>query len=677
MAKTDVIYVAIVTILLYIKEGLVADGFGGNPLGQGIGPNPIGPTQQNQTSIPNQGANNVSSNFANSNYQTQVQPPVKDIQPLPPIAPAYHQTQYQIPYKDRARSDGDIPSFQKPKEETVEQVEKDLMVGSGVSQKKQGVVTGVVKDQESPAPTSLIDEESEAKSKADKFQLPYVNLNGFTIKPETLKIIPQEIAQKYNLVAYLLVGRQVKIASIDPKNRKMIDEVGDLLHEKSYAPLYAFCSRSSVQYGQKGYAFINSAPKESGDLKVGGGKTQFKKEIKSFVSLKNEINKVSTTKLFDVLISGAIKNNASDMHVEPSKNQMRIRYRIDGVLHDVVALPDEAYKSLVSRIKFLSKMKLDLKNLPQDGRFTITSEGKNIDLRVSTLPTVYGEGIVIRLLEEEKGFLSLEELGFSKATYSLVFEAIKKPNGMILNTGPTGSGKTTTLYAILDKLNKPGVKIITLEDPVEYRISGITQSQIDSYSHYSFANGLKHILRQDPDIIMVGEIRDLETARIALNAAMTGHLVLTTLHTNNATSAPARLLEMGVKPFLLTSNIDLILAQRLVRKLCPECKKRYVPRPGILEAIKQVVPGETIPKYLWKATGCKECRGTGYKGRIPVSEAFSPTPEFEEMFLEQISSEKIRERAIKGGMETMQKDGINKVFRGITTLQEVWRATKE
>jgi len=632
-----------------------------------------------------------------------------------------------------------------PKEQRVEEIEEELMVGGGPDQKKAGVVAGQVgedqettlpqepikkqssaevsqepakssptlptskpelippkppepkpeppketqkepeKEKEKALPVSKTDDEAAVKAKADKANLPYVNLTGFAIVSETLNIIPEEVAKKYNVIPYLKVNGRLKIASTDPQNREMLSEVQDIISVQNLEPLYAYCSQKSIDYALKSYSFSKKASEEAEDVEVSGKEAEFKKEIKGFLALKNEIGKVPTTKLFDVLVSGAIKNNASDIHIEPTKQKMRIRYRVDGILQDIAELPKEAYNSLLSRIKFLSKMKLDLKNLPQDGRFTITAEdpsgrlgaGKIIDLRVSTLPTVYGEGLVMRLLQQDKGFLSLEDLGFNRKVHEMVQGAISKPTGMVLNTGPTGSGKTTTLYAILDKLNKPGVKIITLEDPVEYRIPGIIQSQVDSYAKYGFARGLRSILRQDPDIVLVGEIRDLETGRIALNAAMTGHLVLSTLHTNNATSAPSRLLEIGVKPFLVAGNINLIIAQRLVRKLCEACKKKYKPRPGIIEAIKRVVPDQKIPETLWKSVGCKECQGTGFSGRVPIAEAFKPIPRIEKMVLESTPSAKIREAVISEGMQTMEQDGMGKVFQGITTLQEVWRVTKE
>jgi type II secretory ATPase GspE/PulE/Tfp pilus assembly ATPase PilB-like protein len=667
-------------------------------------------SQQNQTPAPQSPPAPPTSPGANLPTQTKSSPAA--VQPIQPISGS------------QPDQTGNQSQTVLPKEQSVEEIENELLVGAAPGQKKSGVVAGQsasseagtrpqatvvpqefqeepkareeLKPASTPAPMAptkekpaSISDEASVKAKADADNLPYVNLVGFAISPETLKIIPEKIAKKYQVIPYLKVNNQIKLGAIDPKNKEMIEKISEVLADQNLEPLYAYCSQASVKYALKNYRFVGEKEKPKttadsekddmakGDLAVSGRKTAFKKEIKGFINLRNEISKVPTTKLFDVLVSGAIKENASDIHIEPGKKEMRIRYRIDGILQDIVNLPQEAYQSLASRIKFLAKMKLDLKNLPQDGRFTIHAGDKNIDLRISTLPTVYGEGIVLRLLLQEKKFLSLKDLGFNQKTQEMIEESISKPTGMILNTGPTGSGKTTTLYAILDKLNKPGVKIITLEDPVEYRIPGIIQSQVDAYAKYSFARGLRSILRQDPDIVLVGEIRDLETARIALNAAMTGHLVLSTLHTNNATSAPSRLLEIGVKPFLVAGNINLIIAQRLVRRLCDKCKKKYKPRPGIVEAIKRIIPMAEIPTYLWNTGHCSVCQGTGFSGRIPVIEAFKPTSRIEKMVLESTPAAKIREASIAAGMKTMEQDGIEKVFEGITTIQEVWRVTKE
>jgi type IV pilus assembly protein PilB len=616
----------------------------------------------------------------------QVKEEGKTVTPQEPIktkTTAVGPSQTQAPAKSLAVPEEPRPKKQTPEtkpsatQESIPKKETSKLKPEPPKEPKKELKKESEKKEEKAPPVSKTDDETAVKAKADQANLPYVNLTGFAIVPETLNIIPEEVAKKYRVIPYLKVNGQLKIASTDPQNKQMLGEVQDIISVQNLEPLCAYCSQRSIDYALKSYSFSKKAQEDTGDVEVSGQETELKKEIKGFIALKNEIGKVPTTKLFDVLVSGAINNHASDIHIEPSKQKMRIRYRIDGILQNIAELPKEVYNSLLSRIKFLAKMKIDLKNLPQDGRFTISSEAKNIDLRVSTLPTVYGEGLVMRLLEQDKGFLSLEELGFNKQVHQTVKEAISRPTGMILNTGPTGSGKTTTLYAILDKLNKPGVKIITLEDPVEYRVKGIIQSQVDSYAKYSFARGLRSVLRQDPDVVMVGEIRDLETARIALNAAMTGHLVLSTLHTNNATSAPSRLLEIGVKPFLVAGNINLIIAQRLVRKLCDACKKKYKPRPGIIEAIKKAVPGKEIPTYLWKDSGCKDCQGTGFFGRIPIAETFKPTPKIEKMVLESTPAAKIRQEAINAGIQTMEQDGINKVLSGATSLQEVWRVTKE
>lgn len=676
-----------------------------------------GSQNQNQTSAPAQNDFNVAD-------IPQVRRPAPSS--LPSFASSQPNTgiQSQAPTQTNPQTQSVPPASSDtalPKEQSVQEIEEELMIGAGPGQKNQSVVAGRDQKKESFSGTSIqkshlssekdeekieeqlppplktkqpeepkeepgenalaqkpkpFSDEATVKDKADTANLPYVNLVGFSIQSETLELIPKFMAEKYKIIAYLKIHHQVRVAAENPQDRETITKTTEILEKEGFEPLFSFCSEASIRYALGNYRERPKIDAGSGEVQV-DEEGDVKKEIKGFLALKNEINKVSTSKLFDVLVSGALKINSSDIHIEPKKENMKIRYRVDGILQDIVELPFESYKSLLPRIKFLAKMKLDLKTLPQDGRFTIKSGEDTIDLRVSTLPTVYGESIVMRLLKQDKGFLRIEELGFNQQAQELVEEAISKPTGMILNTGPTGSGKTTTLYAVLDKLNKPGVKIITLEDPVEYRIDGVTQSQIDSYAKYGFARGLRSILRQDPDIVMVGEIRDLETARIALNASLTGHLVLSTLHTNNATAAASRLLELGVKPFLIAGNINLIIAQRLVRKLCEKCKKKYRPRPGIVEAIKRVLPKTKPPEFLWREIGCEECHGTGFSGRIPIVEAFKPSTAIEKMIIESTPAAKIRRAAIEEGMITMEQDGIGKALDGITTVQEVWRVTKE
>jgi len=400
--------------------------------------------------------------------------------------------------------------------------------------------------------------------------------------------------------------------------------------------------------------------------------------------------KVNITKLLDILVIGAIKLNASDIHFEPADEMFLTRYRVDGVLQDVVSLPLPQYKQLVSRIKFLSKLRMDIIDKPQDGRFTFVAPGDvNIDLRVSIMPSAFGESIVLRLLGQEKSILQLDKLGFRPDAIVSIKDAIARPHGMILTSGPTGSGKSSTLYAILAELKKPGVKIITLEDPVEYRIEGIEQSQVQPDKDYGFADGLRASLRQDPDILMVGEIRDLETAEIAVQAALTGHLLLSTIHANSAPAVYARLLEIGVKPFLLSGSINLIMAQRLVRKICPSCRQAYQPKPEIWQSIKTVLEPiksrlnpEIVAKIdqsapqLVSGAGCDKCNKTGFSGRQVIVEILIPDDTIESLIAKSASISEFEKAAAAMGMITMEQDGLIKALNGETTIEEVWRVTR-
>jgi type IV pilus assembly protein PilB len=358
------------------------------------------------------------------------------------------------------------------------------------------------------------DEENITQKLATRFKLPYVNLVNYPIVSDILHIVPEDIAEKYNLVSYLRAGKIIKVAITKPDNTEIFKIIADLKRSTELDFVLAVCSESSYRYAMHLYKLYPSKAITSEKVEITEAQEQeYKAEIQNLVDLKEKIKKVSATNLMDVIFAGAVAVNASDVHLEPEETDLKIRYRIDGVLQTVAELPLSAHKILVSRIKYLAKLKLDINNQPQDGRFEVTAAGKPFDIRVSTLPSAYGETVVMRLLSREGKFISLEQLGFSPDGIKTIHNAIAKPNGIIFNTGPTGSGKTTTLYAILTELNKPGVKIITLEDPIEYRIKGINQSQVEQEKGYTFASGLRSILRQDPDIIMVGEIRDKETGK--------------------------------------------------------------------------------------------------------------------------------------------------------------------
>ncbi|OGE77983.1 MAG: hypothetical protein A2751_02510 [Candidatus Doudnabacteria bacterium RIFCSPHIGHO2_01_FULL_46_14] len=389
-----------------------------------------------------------------------------------------------------------------------------------------------------------------------------------------------------------------------------------------------------------------------------------------------------TTELLSLIIAAAISAGSSDIHLEPEKEVLKIRFRMDGVLQEITNLPMSVYQHLLSRIKLASNLKLNVTNVPQDGRFSVHRGTKNIDLRISIIPSAYGESIVMRVLGAEEISVDIENLGLSKRDMDLLLAELDKPNGMILTTGPTGSGKTTTLYAFLRYLNRGGVKIITLEDPVEYQIEGITQTPIDHGAGMDFAKGLRSILRQDPDIVMVGEIRDLETAETAAQAALTGHQVLSTLHTNDAAGAIPRFLDLGVKAVTLAPALSALIAQRLLRKICQKCKEIYKPDNKELDRIKltiATVPKDRMPEHLtfYQSKGCEFCHKIGYKGRVGVFEVFAVDDAIEKLIYESASSQDIKKAALKAGMITMQQDAILKAAYGLTDLAEVWRVTEE
>ncbi|MDP1538503.1 MAG: GspE/PulE family protein [bacterium] len=463
--------------------------------------------------------------------------------------------------------------------------------------------------------------------------------------------------------------------------------------------------------------------KITGEVEISPAKlAEIKKEVKNISEFKRKIEhslSASATELLGIILAGAISLDSSDIHIEPEEEQSKIRTRIDGVLHDVIILDLKVYKTLLSRIKLLSGLKLNVTDRPQDGRFTIlmaettvaetsshlpersegremnevqrtpprpASRGSVIEIRTSTLPAEYGESIVLRILNP-KSLIEIEALGLRKDLVEIFEREIKKPNGMIIVTGPTGSGKTTTLYAVLKRINSPEIKIITIEDPVEYHLEGISQTQVVPQKGYGFASGLKSIMRQDPDAILIGEIRDLETAEIACQAALTGHLVFSTLHTNDAAGAIARLVDLGARPISIAPSINMVVAQRLPRKVCKKCVEFVSPSPADLKKIKKglsKVKKEILPPSFFspqlkipRAKGCENCNGTGYRGRIGIYETFLIDDEMEKFILTSPSIVAMRELAIKKGMLLMHADGLIKVLEGITTIEEIERVTGE
>ncbi|MEK9155841.1 MAG: GspE/PulE family protein [Patescibacteria group bacterium] len=534
-------------------------------------------------------------------------------------------------------------------------------------------------------------EERHTQEMAAKLNLPYINLVGYPLTKDVLDLVTEEIAIKHQIIPYLKVGKTVKVGLVRPGDKTTSDFLGQHLKRLGVDFAISVISQSSFLYG---IYFYDKLKKESG-LKAETAKREqeesFSTEIKDIQSAGAAAKKVSVTRLLDVVVMGAIKTKASDIHLEPGEKDFLIRYRVDGVLQDVVRLSLSQFHQLISRIKYLAQLRMDLANQPQDGRFSVKGlGGENIDLRISIMPTSFGEAVVIRLLGQEKSILELDKLGFHPEALLAIRQAIGKPHGMILTSGPTGSGKSSTLYAVLMELKKPGVKIITLEDPVEYRIEGIEQSQVKPGAGYEFSQGLRASLRQDPDILMVGEIRDADTAEIAIQAALTGHLLISTIHANSAPAVFARFIEMGVKPFLLSGSINLVMAQRLVRKTCPYCREQFAPRPEIWQEIKNsLLPIKARldqktqqildnPKpVLIRGRGCARCNNTGFLGRQVVVEVLVPDETIEALIAKSASISEFDKAARGQGMISMEQDGLIKVLSGSTTVEEVWRVTKD
>ncbi len=533
----------------------------------------------------------------------------------------------------------------------------------------------------------LKEKEEATEAQAQNLGLPYINLKGFPISPEVLTSIPKEQAQKLKAVCFFNNAGQIRVATTEPGNeelRELIFQLEERFHGK--AKLYLM-SEDSFRHAFKLYDMVPEVKEvETGVNITEEELKKYRKELQNFKDLNQKIQKANMTEIVAMVIASALENRASDIHIEAEEKDVKIRFRIDGILHTVAELKKELWPRVISRIKVIAGLKINVEDKPQDGRFTIFIEEGKTDVRVSTLPTAYGESVVMRLLRATATSLKFEDLGIRGLALKRLTREVERPNGMIITTGPTGSGKTTTLYAILNKLNTPETKIITLEDPIEYKLEGINQSQIDHSKEYSFANGLKSILRQDPDIVMVGEIRDLETSEIATQAALTGHLVVSTIHTNSASGAIPRFLSMGTKPFLLAPAVNAIIGQRLVRRLCADCKKEADIDSEAMERIKQLLselPEKAEEKVdletmkFYKGEGCDKCNGLGYKGRIGIYEIFTMNEKIEKIILSgKISEYEIQKLAVEQGMITMVQDGLLKALDGITSVEEVFRVAE-
>jgi type IV pilus assembly protein PilB len=530
---------------------------------------------------------------------------------------------------------------------------------------------------------SIVPPSELTKAKAKLYNVGYVEMKTLAASPEALAKVPESVAEHYKVLpfSYDAKSRELSVAMANPLDLQTIA----FLEAKSSARVKPFLSLASElieeiprRYAQSLSAEVTQVLKEAGDSDIN-------KRIVDVERIGDVIREAPIAKIVATVLEFAVKSRASDIHIEPLEDHTRVRYRIDGILQEKLVLPKKTHDAVVSRVKILAELKIDERRVPQDGRFTFKVEDQEVDLRVSTLPTVDGEKIVMRLLRKSSNVPTLAELGFRGMALKNIEDSIKVPHGIVLITGPTGSGKTTTLYSILHALNTPKVNIVTLEDPVEYQIDGVNQVQINPKAGLTFATGLRSFLRQDPNIIMVGEIRDNETADLAIQASLTGHLVFATLHTNSAAGALPRLLDMQAEPFLLASSMTCVLAQRVLRQVCSNCKEAYTPDAATVTELKRVL-GPIYETYVQKNNGevpklyrgrkCEVCGDSGYKGRLGIFEVLKINEKIGKLILGRSPASEIENLAVNDGMLLMEQDGYVKALDGLTTLEEVMRVAK-
>ena len=555
---------------------------------------------------------------------------------------------------------------------------KELLVGPGhISEANFNLAVKDSNEQERDilnilVERDLIRDEQLGQLVAENLGFSFIDLKTEKIDEEVLRLIPELVARSKGVIVFSRGEEGVKVGMTDPSD----SEIRHIIEKKVGQKVLPFyITKQSLKVALK---FYDESIKEEFD--------KILKKLDS-QSLNQEEQDETVVEMVDLLLKYSHQNKASDVHLEPYLEKVVVRFRIDGVMHKVLELPKNLHDKLLSRIKILAQIRTDEHRAAQDGKLRFETEEEVVDVRVSVVPIVEGENVVMRLLSAQSRRFGLDDLGLIRQNLKVVENAIKKPHGMILVTGPTGSGKSTTLYAVMTLLNNPNIHISTIEDPVEYDIEGISQIQVNTKTNLTFANGLRAIVRQDPDIIMVGEIRDQETAGIAVNSALTGHLVLSTLHTNNAAATIPRLMDMGVEPFLAASTINIIIAQRLVRKICEKCRASYKinedekiifeNEPRLKELLKTKKQKDISEITFYKGEGCKACGNTGYLGRIGIFEILEMTPEIKELVVKKADSDEIMRKAREQGMKTMLEDGLEKSLNAMTTLEEVIRVTKE
>ena len=548
------------------------------------------------------------------------------------------------------------------------------------------------KGDDKKALTELYEKEAEdlAKIIAKKREIPYIDLSRLSIDLDALRLVEEKDARLSMLAVFQKIGKKLQIALTNP-DLPATKETMDTLKRQGYSLQIFLSSQNSLKRAWARYTevkefievkrgFIDVSPERIKEFseKISNIE-EFNKLIKPAVA---SLEQRHTSEILEMILGGAFQLEASDIHIEPQEDQTRLRLRLDGVLHDVIFIPARVYKLLLSRVKLISELKLNVHQEAQDGRFTIRREDGDIEVRTSILPGPYGESIVLRILDPKTISVELKDLGIQQYILDIIEKQLKVPNGMILTTGPTGSGKTTTLYAFLKRKRNPEINIITIEDPIEYHLTGITQTQVNADKEYTFANGLRAILRQDPDVILIGEIRDKETADTAMHAALTGHLVFSTLHTNNAAGTIPRLIDLGVHPSIISPSINIAMAQRLVRKLCPKCRKKETPKEAEQRRISAAVKDmpENVKKelknkkiFVWRAVGCSTCNNIGYKRRVGIFEMLLIDDRVEQLILKNPTHQELTSEMKRQGMITLFQDGILKVLAGITSLEEVER----
>lgn len=533
------------------------------------------------------------------------------------------------------------------------------------------------------------EEEDLAAILSARYGVPYVDLSTVPINIDALRVLKEDEARSVPMAIFDITDKKLAVGVLSPQSEKVQEKIAEL-EGRGYIPQIYMVSHASLEKVWNRYKDLSySFETKSGALDISNEEIlEVTQKVNSLKDVRDLITEVLTmkrayriSKILEIILAGGIALKASDIHIEPEENQVRLRYRLDGVLTDILNFDKDTFSLLLSRIKLISELKLNTKEKAQDGRFSIRLKDEDIEVRTSLLPGPHDESVVLRILTPESISVPLEELGIHPRLLEILKKEIAKPNGMILTTGPTGSGKTTTLYAFLKKIYTPDIKVITIENPIEYHIQGIVQTQTEPDKGYTFAEGLRSSLRQDPDVIMVGEIRDSETAEVAINAALTGHLVLSTLHTNNAAGSFPRLLDLGINPKVISSALNVSIAQRLVRKLCPDCKKEMVLEGTDKEFIDKVL--EKIPdksylegvqkEKIWTAVGCDKCHNTGFKGRIGVYEAILITEDIEKVVLNNPSEHEIEVAARNQNLLNMTEDGVLKILSGLTSIPELSR----